>query len=59
MAGSAPFPSLNLHHDGNPMLQCKLKENYLMAPSFADSANPHHWSHCSRVQLEEFLRCVN
>ena len=30
-----------------------------MAPSFAESMNPHMWSECSRQQLTNFLRFVN
>ena len=49
--------SLGLQHDGDPQtLNCNTDMKYIMAPSFAESANPHMWSECSQQQLTDFLR---
>lgn len=49
--------SLGLRHDGNSQtLDCDGNEKYIMAPSFAESKNPHMWSACSQQQLSDFLR---
>lgn len=58
---SSPFPppsfsSLGIHHDGDMSVMCEPDDHYIMAPSFAQSRNPHYWSHCSRQQLAEFLQ---
>ena len=49
--------SLGLRHDGDPQtLNCNADMKYIMAPSFAELANPHMWSECSQQQLTDFLR---
>ena len=51
--------SLGLRHDGDPQARCSSDPLYLMAPTFAESLNPHMWSSCSREQLTKLLRYVS